>query len=413
MKQLLSILAVCACVSGAAFAQVSAPSLKDFEALGPLDVIEKLGETPLNWRSKNGWIEVTYNGSFVFEGYVIDTRAPGLIMENDPFFYYKDTNIGRLSVGEHLMFFVNLQDDRGFDPDNQGFRSELVAYFVRATPFDEPWVNLQAGKFATVVGNFVPRHGTFENPFVRDPLPYDFMTVLGNGPPAPNATALLNRRNIPDRKQRWIPMVWGPVYHTGVEAFGAVEKFEYAFCVANAALSTPPNQWDLDSQNDEHFNYEARVGYEPIIGLKLGASYALGPYLKKSRFDDMDQQTFGFDAAYSIGHWQFWSEFFATEWEAPNISDELRAYSYYVETRYKFTPGFYGSLRWGQIFFNEIEKANGNDTRWDRDAWRIEAGLGYFIRKNIVTRIQYEHNHQNGDLQQGANMLSLQLALGM
>ena len=138
------------------------------------------------------------------------------------------------------------------------------------------------------------------------------------------------------------------------------------------ALSSRPGQWDLDSNTDDRWNYSGRVGFSPVLGLKLGANCAIGPYLKQTTatkpFEDDRQETFGFDAAYSIGHWQFWSEIFATSWEVPHVSDELRAYSYYVETRYKFTPGFYGSLRWGQIFYNEIPNAAGNKTRWDHDA---------------------------------------------
>jgi len=409
------LLAVCAVFSlnfSAARANADGfPSVADFRGLGPLEVIEKLGEMPLSWSSKNGWVQFQYTGTFEFEGYIVDSRPPGLIVGKNSFFYYKDTNLLRLSLGEHLFFFTNFQDDRGFDPDDRSVRSDFQEYFVRCTPFDEPWVNIQVGKFATPVGNFVPRHATFQNPLVRDPLPYDFMTVLGDGPPSPSAEVLLGRRNIPDRKQRWVPMIWGPVYHTGAEVFGTVNKFEYAFCVANAALSTRPNQWDLDGSNDEKYNYSGRVGYEPVIGLKLGASYAVGPYLKRPRLYDYDQETFGFDAAYSIGRWQFWGEFFSTCWEAPNINDDLRAYSYYLESRYKFTPGFYGSLRWGQIFFNRIDNGAGGQTRWDRDAWRIEAGLGYYFVKNLVGKVQYERNHQNGRIQQGENLVSMQLAL--
>ncbi|MSR65569.1 MAG: hypothetical protein EXS18_07305 [Verrucomicrobiae bacterium] len=114
------------------------------------------------------------------------------------------------------------------------------------------------------------------------------------------------------------------------------------------------------------------------------------------------RDAFGFDANYSVGYWQFWAEFFATDWEVPNIHGDLKAYSYYLETRYKFTPKLYGSLRWGQIFF---------DGGWDREAWRTEIGFGYYLTRNLLGKIEYEHNDQRGRIQQGANMVSMQLAL--
>lgn len=381
----------------------------------PLDWVEKLGDVPLTLRTPHRWITVAYTGTLELEGYIIDTRAPGLIFDNDSFFNFRNRNMVTLSVGEHISIFVEERNDRRFDPSDRPVRAGFEQYFIRWTPFDQPWINLQAGKFPTPVGNFVPRHDAFDRALIRDPLPYDFMTGVSDATVVPGVTAVLNRRNLPDNKAGWVPMIWGPVYHTGAEVFGTAGQLDYAFALTDAPLSARPGQWDLDCDTDDKWNYSGRIGFSPLIGLKLGASYAIGPYLTRTPatapFKNNQQETFGFDAAYSFGHWQFWSEFFATSWEVPNISEELRAYSYYIEGRYKFTPGFYGSLRWGQIFFNEIADAGGNPTRWDRDAWRVECGIGYFFARNLVGKLQYEHNHQNGRLQQGANMVTLQLAL--
>src|SRR5207247_7453349 len=129
---------------------------------------------------------------------------PGLIRDHNSSFNYRNTNFLELWIGNHLFLMADFQDDRGFDPDNQAIQGDFRQYFLRYTPFDEPWVNVQVGKFATPVGNFVPRHDTFQNPLVRDPLPYDFVTVLGDAKAAPSVTALLTRRVIPDTKRNWI-----------------------------------------------------------------------------------------------------------------------------------------------------------------------------------------------------------------
>jgi hypothetical protein len=410
MNRCWMAVAVMACVSQAHGAENAFEEPAD-----PFDWIEKLDHVPLALQTPSRWIAAAYTGTLEFEGYIMDTRSPGLIRPDDPFFNFRNRNKLTLSVGEHLSVFVEERTDRGFDPDDGRVRASFEQYFVRWKPFDEPWLHLQAGKFATPVGNYVPRLETFDNPMIRAPLPYDFLTTVGDGKVVPNVTAQLARRDLPDKTARWVPMIWGPVYHTGVEALGAVDKFDYAVAVTDAALSARPGQWDLDSDTNDKFNYSARLGYSPLIGCQLGVSAAIGPYLKRRgatrRFEHEQQQVYGADASYSIGHWEFWSEFYASRWQVPHVREDLLAYAYYVETRYKFTPGFYGSLRWGQIFFGQISDANGRPTRWDRDAWRVEAGLGYYFARNLVGRIQYEHNHQNGPLQQGANMVSLQLAL--
>ena len=36
-------------------------------------------------------------------------------------------------------------------------------------------LNVQAGKFATVVGNWIERYDSWNNPFITAPLPYENM----------------------------------------------------------------------------------------------------------------------------------------------------------------------------------------------------------------------------------------------
>ena len=102
----------------------------------------------------------------------------------------------------------------------------LDEYFVRATPFDAPIVNFQIGKFATVVGNFVLRHYSWQNPFVTAPLPYERVTAIGDYGAVSSEELFLTGRDIPDRKRTWLPIVWGPSYASGLALFGrAVGRF--------------------------------------------------------------------------------------------------------------------------------------------------------------------------------------------
>src|SRR5437773_735412 len=70
--------------------------------------------------------------------------------------------------------------DRGFDPWDSGPQLRLDEYFLRYTPLDNARVNFQIGKFATVVGSWVRRHDSWQNPFINAPLPYENITTVSD-----------------------------------------------------------------------------------------------------------------------------------------------------------------------------------------------------------------------------------------
>src|SRR5207249_2006681 len=120
------------------------------------------------------------SGQLDLEGYYIDQRPPGLIVSDDPFFFnprlalFLDAHLGN-----HFYGFVQARFDRGFDP---GLKPDGDArfdeYLLRYIPFADPRLNLQVGKFATVIGNFVGRHHSWDNPFINMPLPYENITTV-------------------------------------------------------------------------------------------------------------------------------------------------------------------------------------------------------------------------------------------
>src|SRR5207249_4445140 len=147
-------------------------------------------------------------------------------------------------VGRHLYGFVEARFDRGFDPRSRFAAAHLDAYLARWTPLDTPLLNLQFGKFATMIGTWAQRHDSWSNPFVTAPLPYENVTAISDGAAPATPQAFLARRNVPDRKRDWVPLVWGPNYTTGGAVFGRVGQLDYAAAVKNAALSARPEEAD-------------------------------------------------------------------------------------------------------------------------------------------------------------------------
>lgn len=375
----------------------------------------------LGWQSRDGFFRTDLSGLIDLETYYVDQNPPGLIFPNDDWFFNPRLSLFLDSkLGNHFYSLVQVRLDRGFDP---GARrdGDLRAdeYLLRYTPFDQPTLNFQLGKFATVFGNWVPRHDSWNNPFITAPLPYENMTITTDQavPGAPGG--FLGRQARPDQKAAWLPVIWGPAYTTGGSVFGALDCFDYALEWKNAAISSRPTVWD-----DSHLAWDAptwsgRIGYRPDAMWNIGSSVSFGPYLQENAqntlaggqsFRDFDQLTVGTDLSWAWHHWQIWAEAIASRFEVPNVGD-ADSLAYYVEAKYKFTPRLFGALRWNQQLFDDVPNGAGGFQPWDQDIWRAEAALGYRFTRHLQGKVQYGYSHQKGPFQQGEQLLAAQLTL--
>jgi len=379
--------------------------------------------------SPGGLVRADLSGLLDLEGYYIDQRPPGLIFGSDTGFVnprltlFLDTRVGR-----HLYGFVEARFDRGFDPRSRFAAAHLDAYLARWTPLDTPLLNLQFGKFATMIGTWAQRHDSWSNPFVTAPLPYENVTAISDGAAPATPQAFLARRNVPDRKRDWVPLVWGPNYTTGGAVFGRVGPLDYAAAVKNAALSARPEEWDARKRGFDQPSASGRLGWRPAVAWTLGASAGSGPYLREKAartlapdqdLGDFRETVIGADASYARHHLQLWGEFFAGRFDVPipNLSrlrssvEEADTAAYYLEGRYKLTPSLFGALRWNQQLFGEVPDGRGGERAWDRDVWRIDAALGYRFDRHLQAKLQYAFSRQTGRLQQGQQLVAAQVTL--
>lgn len=396
---------------------VLAASLVSAPAQAWLDQVDEA----LAFQTKDGFFRTELSGLLDVEGYYIDQRPPGLLFDDKGGLFsprlslFLDTQIGK-----HLYSLVQFRADRGFDPGSRkDGDARLDEYLLRYTPLDDPRINFQAGKFATVFGNWVPRHSSWDNPFINAPLPYENVLVMTDHAVPPGPGPFLARRNRQDQKGIWLPVIWGPSYASGGSVFGAIDRFDYAFEVKNASLSSRPSVWDATRLNWDYPTVSGRVGYRPSEEWTVGASFSHGTYLLPQADatlpigrdrGDYNQITVGQDIGFSRGHWQVWAEVMATRFEVPNVGD-ADTILYYVEAKYKFTSQFFGALRWNQQFFDKVNDGTGGQQRWDRDLWRAEAALGFRFNRHWQTKAQYSFSQQNGPFQQGEQLVAAQVTL--
>ena len=373
----------------------------------------------LSLQSKNGLFQVDLTGLWDLEGYYVDQRPPGLLYEDESFLNYRLTFFLDAQLGRHFFVFVQARLDRGFDPGETDFEARADEYLLRWTPWDDSRLNLQFGKFATVVGSWVQRHDSWQNPLITAPLPYENLTPVSYEDIPTSPADFLARRNVPDMKNSWVPIIWGPAYTTGWSIFGTIGKFDYAFDLKNAAISSNPGEWELNSSLWRYPTVSGRLGFRPTAAWNHGVSFSVGPYLSTEASDELPpgktisdyyQFTFDYDVGYARQRWQWWGEVFLSRFEVPNVGN-ADLISYYLEAKYKITSGLYAAARWNQELFGKVNNGVGGEETWGNDMYRIDLALGYRFTRHLQGKLQYSFGHRNAALQQGEQLVAAQVTL--
>jgi hypothetical protein len=270
-----------------------------------------------------------------------------------------------------------------------------------------------------VVGSWVQRHDSWQNPLITAPLPYENLTPVSDDDIPTSPADFLARRHVSDVKESWLPAIWGPVYATGWSLFGTIGKFDYAFDLKNAAISSHPYSWELNDSLWQYPTLSGRLGFRPAPDWNHGVSFSVGPYLSPEASDalppgksisDYNQFTLGYDVSYALQRWQWWGEVFLTRFEVPNVGNaDLLAY--YLEAKYKITSGLYAAARWNQELFGTVSNGIGGQETWGNDMYRIDLALGYRFTRHLQSKLQYSFGHRNASLQQGEQLVAAQVTV--
>src|SRR5437016_7019693 len=345
----------------------------------------------------DGNLRARLSGTVDLEAYHFQQPAPGLIDSKiDNLFNPRLTFFLDAQAGSQIYFFAQSRVDRGFDPSARGAQVRLDEYALRFTPWDDGRFNLQVGKFATVVGNFVKRHLSWENPFVDAPLVYENITPI-NDKEAPNSPVDFVRRFEPAGKYEFNPVIWGPSYASGISISGRLGRFDYAAEMKNASLSSRPESWYITENGFENPTFSSRVGFRPNEAWNFGFSGSEGPYFRREAesslppgrdISDYREFVLGQDVSFAWHHLQLWAEFYEARFEVPRVGN-ADTVAYYFEAKYKITPQLFGALRWNQQFFNSINDGTGSDLRWGQDLGRIDVAAGYRFTSHTQLTLQY------------------------
>src|SRR6266850_490274 len=347
-------------------------------------------------------LRVRLSGTLDLEFYNFEQPAPGLIdSRTDNLFNPRLTLFLDAQLGPQIYFFAQTRVDRGFDPTDHGADIRLDEYAVRITPWQDGRFSLQVGKFATVVGNWVPRHLSWDNPFINAPLVYENVTGIQDKY-VPSSPLYLIYSPYFYQKYTFNPVIWGPDYASGISVSGRLGRFDYAVEMKNASLSSRPESWYITENGFENPTFSSRVGFRPNEAWNFGFSGSEGPYFRReaesslpSGRDISDYREFvlGQDVSFAWHHLQLWAEFYEARFEVPNVGD-ADTFAYYVEVKYKFTPQLFGAVRWNQQLFNTINNGYGGKERWSPDLGRIDVAGTYRLSTHVQLKLQYSFQHE-------------------
>jgi hypothetical protein len=392
------------------------------------DAIDRLDDQ-LTFSGMDGQLHVRLSGTADLEGYYSSLDEPALFeTESHAVVNPRLSLFIDAQYGSHLYAFAQLRADNGFDPGDLGPKVRLDEYALRFAPFDDRRFNLQVGKFATVVGNWTLRHGSWENPFITAPLPYENLTGIWDTTAARSVTELQFWGGIQPHpstsgqfadQYRNVPIIWGPSYASGAAVLGEIGKIDYAFEVKNTDLSSRPETWAPTETQWQNPTFSGRVGYSPDEMWNFGVSASAGPYLQPEAdatlmpgrsLDQYLEIVVGQDATFAWHHIQVWAEAYEARFEIPDVGN-ADTFAYYIEAKYKFTPQFFGALRWNQQLYAQLDVPAGTNGAWSRDTTRVDIGPCYRLTPHAEVKVQYSLERQSADTGQWSDLTAVQFTV--
>jgi hypothetical protein len=359
------------------------------------------------------------SGTLDLEFYNFQQPAPGLIDSKiDNLFNPRLTLFLDAQLGSQMYFFAQARLDRGFDPTDDGAQVRLDEYALRITPWHDGRFTLQIGKFATVVGNWVPRHLSWDNPFINAPLVYENVTAIQDKY-VPFSPLYFIYSPYIYQKYTFNPVIWGPSYATGISVSGQLGRFDYAVEMKNASLSSRPESWYITENGFENPTFSSRVGFRPNEAWNFGFSGSEGPYFRREAepmlppghdIGDYREFVLGQDASFAWHHLQIWAEIYEARFQVPNVGD-ADTLAYYIEAKYKFTPQLFGAVRWNQQLFDKINNGYGDTERWSPDIDRIDVALTYRFTTHAQLKLQYSFQHETTAPNQDNHLLATQFTV--
>ncbi len=213
-------------------------------------------------------------------------------------------------------------------------------------------------------------------------------------------------------KGRLVTGAYAQCWDTGIETRVAVGETLLRFAVTEGTPGSPtkPFHW-----GDRTFRtLQGRVTHSFSDDLRIGASFANGPYLLKTfssrlragqHVSDFTERLFGADLSFrfaeriEVNGEVAWNRF-----TTPFLSDTLTTYGWYAELEYiplANIPDVKVAVRYSKLGFSEIQgptiPGSSSTFPWDAPVDRVETGLQYLFDKDRASvKLDYQFTKVEG-----------------
>lgn len=296
------------------------------------------------------------------------------------------------------------------------------ALYARVRPWSDRPIDIQAGRIPPTFGAFARRDYGAGNPLIGYPLAYQYLTAV-----RPDALPASSGDVLRMRARGWrpsypigslaiapgLPLITAFRWDTGVQVRVGRESLNGSAAITNGTASDPRTR-----DNNGGKQIAGRVHWSPSAALSIGGSAARGAYVADAALASVTivdtsarsaQQALGFDAEYSRDHWMVRGELIWNQWQVPTLSHTLDATSAFAEGRYKISPGIFVAGRIDHLGFSRLPVSASEMRTWDAPITRLETGIGYYIRRNLLAKGTYQHNWRDGGPIRSRGLFAAQL----
>jgi len=195
-------------------------------------------------------------------------------------------------------------------------------------------------------------------------------------------------------------------YPYGIQVSGAARVLDYRAAV----VSLPTVHEEYTPEPSEAWRPVLGAGITPYVGVRVGGSFTWGPYLNdevspallaQRDWRSYKQRLLAADLAVSVGYLEVFAEAARSSYDVPNRAEAVDGLTYYVESKYTFTPRLYVAIRVGRNdypFIQPITTPGGQFWVARRtDFHDEELGLGFRIFAGTLAKVSYRQDDWHVD----------------
>lgn len=328
--------------------------------------------------------------------------------------------ISKVSINEQWKVNARLWVFREFGK-RPGILKEIDTYTPTLAQLNLQWTSksrkskITIGRFNNGYGNFIRKQTSNQRNFVFRPLFYSFFVNASDEIGVAPGLGEQVRLRVGER------LAWGsiPFYYGGYSnginyKYGQEGTTTYSLSIVTGT----PNKLSF-SDTPLSPTLITRIGWQPNYASKIGWSMMYGSFMRNieavsfNQINQYRQFVTGFDFEYGKGFFEISGELNAFYYNLPSIdlqSEEIEFHdgiahlfgvSPYMDVKYEnpIVSGFYAAIRIETMLFYNAQNKWEHSNKWEENIYRIGAGIGYKISKNLQFRVNadFQRHFENNE----------------